>query len=199
MSKFSIKVELQGLKIEVEGTKEDAPRLAQKVGEQIGNLVKPAMLLEANRTQSAEPNEDAHDGSGSRKPRAKKAGGGSASRSSVEDITVTIDPATHGAPRQEWTTAQKALWFLHVIQGTNSGGFSAYAITKAFNKHFKSAGMLNAGNVGRDLEKERLKGTGSAVGADTNDGAARYFLTDTGNKMAMRLAKGEAASAASAG
>jgi hypothetical protein len=47
MSKFTIKVELQGLKIEVEGSREDVPRLAQRVGEQVGSLVQPALLLEA--------------------------------------------------------------------------------------------------------------------------------------------------------
>jgi hypothetical protein len=199
MSKFTIKVELQGLKIEVEGTKEDAPRLAQKVGEQIGNLVKPAMLLEANRTQTVEAGEDAHAGPGLRKPRARRAAGGGAIRSSTEDITVVVDPATHGSPRQEWNTAQKAIWFLHVIRDHNSGGLSAYSIAKAFNKHFKSAGAINAGNVSRDMEKERLKGTGANVGADTNDGAAKYFLTDAGIEMAKKLARGDAARAASAG
>jgi hypothetical protein len=199
MSKFSIKVELQGLKIEVEGTKEDAPRLAQKVGEQIGNLVKPAMLLEANRTQTVESAEHAQAGSAQRRPRARRAAGGGPIRSSTEDITVAVDPATHGSPRQEWNTAQKAIWFLHVIRDNNGGGLSAYSIAKAFNKHFRSAGAINAGNVGRDLEKERLKGTGATIGADTNDGTAKYFLTDTGIQMAKKLAKGDAAKAASAG
>src|SRR6266404_20407 len=191
MSKFSIKVELQSLKIEVEGSREDAPRLAQKVGEQIGNLVKPAMLLEVNRSQSADPNHDDHTGDERRKPaRGRRAGSGGGGRSSAEDITLSIDPSIHGSPRQEWNTAQKAIWFLNVVRDTQGDGLSAYSIAKAFNKHFKSAGVLNPGNASRDLEKERLKGTGATVGANTNDGAAKYFLTDAGVRMAEKLIKG---------
>jgi hypothetical protein len=53
MSKFSIKIKLQGLEIEVEGTQENTPRLAQRVGEQIGALIKPSLLLEAGRSGGA--------------------------------------------------------------------------------------------------------------------------------------------------
>ena len=53
MSKFKIKVELQSLRIEVEGSREDVPRLAQRVGEQIGDLVKPTLLLQAGRSNPA--------------------------------------------------------------------------------------------------------------------------------------------------
>jgi hypothetical protein len=52
MSKFKIKVELQSLRIEVEG-REDVSRLAQRVREQIGDLVKPTLLLQAGRSNPA--------------------------------------------------------------------------------------------------------------------------------------------------
>ena len=53
MSKFTIKVELQGLKIEVEGTKEDAPKLAQAFGQQLGSLIQPSALLAASNDKQA--------------------------------------------------------------------------------------------------------------------------------------------------
>jgi len=61
MSKFVIKVELQGLKIEVEGTKEDAPRIAKQLGQQIGNLFQTTLEKEkvkgANATVGADTTE----------------------------------------------------------------------------------------------------------------------------------------------
>lgn len=49
MSKFTIKVKLQGLEIEVEGTREDAPRIASQLGKQIGGLLQaPATLASGN-------------------------------------------------------------------------------------------------------------------------------------------------------
>jgi hypothetical protein len=196
MSKFSIKIELQGLKIEMEGTREDVPRLSQKVGEQIGNLIKPSLLLEAGGTNPPDSNGDRSVAPVKGKPRTRKSSGGGGARTSTEDIAVSIDPATHGSPRQEWKTAQKAIWFLYVIRNTNEGGLTAYAIKNGFNKHFRAAGAINAGNVSRDLEKERLKGTGATVGADTNEGAAKYFLTDAGIKLAEQLIKSEPTAAA---
>jgi hypothetical protein len=35
MSKFTIKVKLQGLEIEVEGTREDAPKIASQLGKRL--------------------------------------------------------------------------------------------------------------------------------------------------------------------
>ena len=189
MSKFSVKIKLQGLEIEVEGSQDIAPRIAQRVGEQIGALVKPPMLIEMGKngsqiTDSAEPGEDKG------KTKKKKSGGGGA-KSSADDVTFTHDPSQHGSPSQEWTTVQKAIWLLYVVNSEKP--LSGYSIAKAFNKQFKSAGAINNGNVSKGLDKEKLKGTSSPVGADLSDGTARYYLTDAGKAMGAQLAKGIAA------
>jgi hypothetical protein len=194
VSKFTIKVELQGLKIEVEGSREDVPRLAQRVGDQIGNLVKPALLLEGAKVTQAASNGD-ETGAETRRSRVRRAGGSGGGRTPSAPIGVSIDPVKHGSPRQDWKTAQKAIWFLYVVQDNNADGLTATAVAKAFNKHFKAAGMLNSGNVSRDLEKERLKGVGATVVADTNDGPAKYTLTEAGVRMAEKLIRGESAAA----
>lgn len=184
MSKFSIKVKLQSLEIEVEGTHENAPRLAQRVGEQIGSLIKPSLLLEAGRNGGPILDVESADDKG--KTRKKKSGGGGA-KSSADDVTFTHDPSNHGSPSQEWTTVQKAIWLLHVANPQKP--LSGYSIAKAFNKQFKSAGAIVGGNVTKGLDREKLKGASSPVGADVSDGTARYYLTDAGKAVGAQLAK----------
>ncbi len=186
MSKFTIKVELQGLKIEVEGNREDVPRLAQRVGEQIGSLVQPALLLEGERTRAADSNGDDRTVSEQGKTRRRRVGGGSGRRTPVEEIDLSIDPAKHGSPRQTWNGVQKSIWLLHVA----GKALSAYSIEKAFNAQFRAAGALRRQNVARDLDKEKLKGTEAPVGAEISDGTTKYFLTDAGTAMAKKLIAG---------
>ena len=145
MSKFTIRVELQALKIEVEGSREDVPRLAQRVGEQVGNLVQPALLLEA---ESRTADIDVHRGTLSEqgKNRRRRVGSGSNGRRvPSEELNLSIDPAKHGSPRQTWTGVQKSIWLLYVA----GKALSAYSIEKAFNAQFRAAGALRRQNVAR--------------------------------------------------
>src|ERR1700682_2502575 len=98
MSKFTIKVELQSLKIEVEGSREDVPRLAERVGEQFGNLLKPALLLEVGNGNKAGAG---LEGSGKEKTRGsrRKAGAG-VNKTPADEINLSIDPSKHGSPTQ---------------------------------------------------------------------------------------------------
>src|SRR5207302_1562803 len=77
MSKFTIKVKLQGLEIEVEGTKEDAPKIYQELGKQVGGLLQsPAVLASGNGNAVLEGDVVAADGAGAvRKPRKPKKAG----------------------------------------------------------------------------------------------------------------------------
>jgi len=189
MSKFSIKIKLQGLEIEVEGSQDTAPRIAQRVGEQISALIKPPLLIEMGKngsqiTDSAEPSDDKG------KTKKKRSGSGGA-KTSADDVTFTHDPSQHGSPSQEWTTVQKAIWLLYGVNSEKP--LSGYSIAKTFNKQFKSAGAIIGGNVTTGLDKEKLKGASSSVGADLSDGTARYYLTDAGKAMGAQLAKGIAA------
>ncbi|PYU53071.1 MAG: hypothetical protein DMG48_02195 [Acidobacteria bacterium] len=187
MSKLTIKVELQGLKIEVEGSREDVPRLAQKVGEQIGSLVQPALLLEGESSRPVDSNGDDRALSEQGKTRRRRVGGGSGRRTPAEEIDLSIDPAKHGSPRQTWNGVQKSIWLLHVA----GKALSSYSIEKAFNAQFRAAGPLRRQNVARDLDKEKLKGKEAPVGAEISDGTTKYFLTDAGSALAKKLIAGD--------
>ncbi len=163
--------------------------------EQVGGLVQPALLLEAERSRAADSNGDDRAVSEKGKIRRRKVSGGSGGRSPVEEIKLSIDPAKYGSPRQTWNGAQKSIWLLYVA----GKALSASSIEKAFNAQFRAAGALRRQNVARDLDKEKLKGKEAPVGADVSVGTTKYFLTDAGSAMAKRLVtEGDVARAAGA-
>jgi hypothetical protein len=133
---------------------------------QAPTVITPTALTPGNPPPVFEGNTLSGD-SGAKKSRGKRksTSGSSGARSSADELTISIDPSKYGSPMQGWSVAQKAIWFLHVVTTTTgTKNLSCYSIAKNFNKHFKSSGALNAANVSRSLEKERLKGTDATVG-----------------------------------
>ena len=129
------------------------------------------------------------NGAGTRRKTRKAGGGGS--KSPAEDINFVHDSARYGTPQMTWTTGQKAIWFLHIVNGqAKVSELTAYNITKNYNKYFKASKTINSGNVMTALEKEKLKGSSSTVGTNIVDGSTKYFLTH-GIAQAQKLAKGE--------
>jgi hypothetical protein len=193
MSKFIIKVEMQGLKIEVEGTKEDAPRIAQQLGKQFGNLLQsPAALASGNGSSVIEGDIVNDDGAGKKPKKARKSSGGGGTKTPAEELSFVHDSGQYGSPQQGWTQVQKSIWFLYIVEKqANVTQLTSYSIAKNFNHHFKASGQINGGNVMKGLDKEKLKGTNATVGADMTDGTAKYFLTTAGKAIAQMLAKGE--------
>src|SRR5437868_845190 len=101
-SKFRVKVELQGLKFEIEGDREIGSIIAQNVANQIANVVQPTALLESpnggqngHRVMDAQPAAPA--------PKRKKSSGksgGSTDGNSIPAVNWTHDPAKWGSPLQ---------------------------------------------------------------------------------------------------
>src|SRR5947199_4420287 len=113
MSKFTIKVELKGLKIEVESTKEDAPKLAQRIGQQFGAILQPAAMLESGNGHRTTLEGETSERDGKKK-RTRKSGG-SGAKTTTDDINFVHDSAKYGTPQQGWTQTQKAIWLLYIV------------------------------------------------------------------------------------
>src|SRR5579859_6575845 len=114
MSKFTIKVKLEKLEIEVEGSREDAPLIAKRVGQQMGGLLQPALLATGNGNTPpnvVDAEVETENGAGKKK-KGKKTGGG---RTAAELLNFVHDPSQYGSPQQAWTTTQKTIWFLHIV------------------------------------------------------------------------------------
>ena len=194
MSKFKIKLKLTGLELEVEGTREDAPKIAARIGEQLSGFLQPTTLLENSNGASHRVIDAKVDGNGAgRKKRAgRKPSSASGTKLAVDEFTFVHDSAKFGTPQMDWKTKQKAIWFLWIAgEQANIKQQTASSIANNFNKYFREAKTINNGNVGRDLEREKLKGTSAPVGSDVSDGTTKYFLTKAGIAMAERLAKGD--------
>jgi hypothetical protein len=198
MSKFTIKLKLTGLELEVEGTREDAPKIAARIGEQLSGFLQPTTLLENGNGSSHKVINADVDGNGTgKKKKAGRKSAGTGSKSNSEDLSFVHDSAKYGSPVQGWSVMHKAIWFLWIAgeQAENAKQLTAYAIMKNFNLMFRAAGTINNGNIMRGFEKEKLKGANAPVGSDANAGTAKYFLTQAGITLAQRLAKGEAVTA----
>jgi hypothetical protein len=207
MSKFTVKVELQGyevklqgLKFSVEGTKEDAPKIAQQIEKQLSGMIQaPAILASPGLTSgNGSPVIEGEvlndDGTGKKKRIRKSSAGGT--KTPADEINFVHDSSQYGSPLQGWTQVQKAIWFLYVVgKQTQITQLTGYSIAKNFNRLFKAAGQINNGNVTKGLDGQKLKGTNATVGSDMTDGTAKYFLTTTGIALAESLAKGEAVNA----
>jgi len=197
MSKFKVTMKLQGFELEIEGSREDVPLIAQNLSQQLSGLMGPAgAIIDGESVVSPRtpalaslPVDSANASSVKRKPRKRAINPkGSENGASEDSIDWRHDPAKYGAPQQEWATADKAIWLLYVVKmETSTAELSAIQIAATFNKHFKQAGVIRNFNVKRDLGKLKI-GRGTAlVGEDASKNPSTWYLTDAGDKKAQEL------------
>ena len=200
MGKYKMKFELQGLKIEVEGDREDAPEIGRSIGDKIAGVLQVAQVTEPTPQHpvlsmgTVEVVNRSRRRGTKRSPQSATANGDT----SVAVIDWKHDPQKWGAPLQNWSTAKKSIWLLYVVGKEGKGQeLSGSTIANTFNVHFKQAGLIQVFNVNRDLGKLKAQ-PNAVVGEDTQGGGSRWFLTQSGIMMAEGLiqeAKGVAVSA----
>jgi hypothetical protein len=196
MSKFKIKLKLQGLDLEVEGSREDLPQLSAQLGAQLTGLIQPALaLVEGGSTNDVSPRaaDVVTEGETPKRKKKRAARTVGAANTDTSDTTIdwTHDPRKWGSPTQNWNTLQKSIWLIYVA--SKEKGLSELTqsqITATFNKHFKQAGTIMGSNVARDLGKKKL-GRDALVGENTTKSPSAWFLTETGEAQAQKLISGQ--------
>ncbi len=193
MSKFKLKMKLQGLELEIEGSREDASLMSDNIGQQIAGLLRPVSNIIDGETESHASSSPSPTiislptGGSNRKPHRRRQG---ASSSSSNDATAPVidfkhAPEKFGNPKQQWKTAQKASWLLYVVQETTGANeLTTKSIVDTFNKHFRQFGKITTSNVTRDLGKLRFV-TPTPIGEDTTKTPSTWYLTDEGRKQAQ--------------
>jgi hypothetical protein len=200
MSKFKIRMKLQGLELEIDGSREDIPLITQNLGQQLSGLLQPAgAIIEGEVLEHASPRENIvlPPSVTLPQPNTKRRGkrkASSGTKPSVdgqkeEAVNWKHDSAKYGTPKQGWSTSNKAIWLLYVTGAeAQLSELSAQRITETFNKHFKQAGTILGFNVTRDLGRLKVKrGSSPPVGEDTTKTPSLWYLTDAGRKKAQEL------------
>jgi hypothetical protein len=189
MSKFKFKLKLQGLEMEMEGSREDIPLMAQNLGNQLAGLMQPAADMAAGNLSEYDGAPITIDHStGDRtkgKKRRKRSLVAQLSSGDAAAIEWQHNSSKYGNPQQAWNTAKKAIWVIYVV--AHEAGISqltATQIAETFNRKFKQAGLIRATNVSRDLGAAKLKNP-AFTGEDTSKSISEWFLTDAGSKAAQ--------------
>lgn len=189
MSKVKIKLELQGLKLEIEAERENIPSITRGITEQLAGIFRaPGSVLGVEPEQL--PNRTiqlaaADETKNAKIPKRRRTS--STAESAGTAIDFRHDVAKYGNPKQEWNTAQKALWLIYVVsKQTEHKELSQGSIADTFNKHFKQAKLIQQGNVGRDLGKLKILAS-APVGEDTTKSPSVWYLTDESEKYIQKL------------
>lgn len=197
MPKLDIEFEITGLKLKIKGESDDVSGKVANLQNQVQNLMGTVASLTqgaaaTNGAPAAPPaaapkqiEAEVSDAATNKQRRPSPLKGKTAALK-AKAIDFKHDADKYGFPKQEWSTAQKAMWLLYTL--TNDGittEMTAPVIAATFNKHFKSFKTILAHNVARDLAKE--KGKTSAVNSDATKNPATWDLLETGKKQMAAL------------
>jgi hypothetical protein len=209
MSKLEIEFEITGLKLKIKGDSDDVSgkvadlqRQVQGVMNTIGAItqnastpVLPSAPAGQNGTQTPALRVLEAPADTGRKGGNRGAGRKGGTRKQAEAIDFKHDADKYGFPKQEWNTAQKAMWLLYILSlQTGTQEYSANVLAATFNKHFKSFGSVLAHNLLRDLGKE--KGKSGWVNSDASQEPPTWLLLEEGKKGMAALIESSKAPAA---
>lgn len=189
MNKFKFSFKIKELELQVEGTREDAQAISTSIGKQFADLLQPAGAL--GEGQMSNPplhiTEDGEISDVRTSQRKRRTNGGGPRGEKAKTIDFKNDPAKNGAPLQSWSTLEKALWLLYVVQSELTiSELSASEVAETFNKHFKQQGKIRPSNISRDFGTQKA-GAKALVGENNAVTPAKWYLTEEGTKAAQRL------------
>lgn len=196
MAKFKVRLKITGLELEMEGSREDVPQLAESIQSQVSALMNPTgALIEGQTSPTTITPPDSQPTSSTKKKRRTKRSstatngepGAQAKKSAQAAKDFVHDTDSWGTPMQSWSTAQKAMWLLYVIEKQAAvKELSDNEIAETFNKHFRQAGAISRGNVYSQLGKLKTQQP-TPLGQNTVDKPNRWYLNASGSKLAEQL------------
>ena len=189
MSKLEIEFELTGLKLKIKGEREDVPAAVAAIQRQLGTMMQATGTIANGDHHAADPPASrviearVEEQPGNGKKRGRKSGSGGANPKAAA-VDFKHDAEKYGFPKQDWSTAKKAMWLLYVLADGGHGELSAGQLAATFNKHFKTFGSILTANVLRDLAKEKSKGW---INSDTTKDPQTWLLLAEGAKGIAKL------------
>jgi hypothetical protein len=184
VSKFRMKMKIQGFELEIEGAREDAATISQNIGAQLSSLMQPASsIIEGDVIGRREPTPatpQLMNGVVKKQRRMRRPSipvGGEQEMSPAIDFVSS--PAKFGNPKQQWKTADKAIWLIYVLHENGKGS--------EFSTRTLQSGTITTSNVTRDLGRLKTKTTPAVVGENSAVNPSRWLLTEAGTKRAQNL------------
>jgi hypothetical protein len=198
MNKVKFKVKVTGFEMEFEGTREDMKQVSSTLGQQLTSFIPASFpgVQEGRPIESPQVTEDAEatviqPNSNGKRTRKGKSVNSSGAKEKAAAIDFTNDVSANGAPTQKWTTLDKAMWILHVIEvGTSLKELTVGQIAETFNKYYKQQGTIRGSNVSRDLRSKKA-GSNALVGENPSTKPHTWFLTDEGKKSVLAIIKAQ--------
>lgn len=196
-AKFKVTLKLQGLELEVEGSREDIPLLTKNVGAQIAGMLMPATNMVEGKAPAL-PGREAIDGvaravqppSPTRRTRTRRpasTGDGHTNGKASADIVWEHDANTWGTPLQTWKAVDKAVWLLYVAKQSNAASeMTVPQMVTTFDRLFRTSGRLNRGNIARDFQALNSEPP-PKVHTNGTVNPPTWYLTDAGIKHAEKL------------
>ncbi|MEH1905181.1 MAG: hypothetical protein V7L04_28335 [Nostoc sp.] len=194
-NKFKIKLKLTGFELEIEGSREDVPFMAQAVGQQMSGLLLPASnIVEGEIIENKDLPQLASEAKPkSRKKRSSRQYSQTSTNSTLNGKAKALavdwkhDPSKWGNPQQDWSTTDKSMWLLYVVQiEAEVLELTGSEISTTFNKHFRQSGQISTSQINRDLG--RAKGKKPALVSDNaTKSPSAWFLTTEGEKCVQQL------------
>jgi hypothetical protein len=191
-NQFKFKLKITGFELEVEGSKEDVAAITSSVANQLKGLTTPQVFGDNTEIEDVEVTEVSTTSlpPAPKKKNARKRSSSSGSANmKIEPIDFKNDPKKYSAPSMSWTTLQKALWLMYVINNEkNISELSIAQITNTYNTYYKQSKTIRATNVARDLGKVKL-GSGAFVGENSALSPHLWYLTDGGDLHVQNIIK----------
>jgi hypothetical protein len=194
--KFRVSLKVREFELEIEGSRNDVPLIAQAIGQQMTGLLSPAANIvdgEIIEDKKVFPEQD-----NLLRTRKKRSGKSSSVTSSSRHISgddveaVALewvhDPSKWGTPEQSWNTTKKSIWLLFVTsKNLDISELSGKQVAATFNKHFRQSGEVKTSRVNRDLGVLKTKNKPPFIGENTSQTPSKWYLTQEGEKYAQEL------------
>jgi hypothetical protein len=193
MSKFKVKFKIQALELEIEGTRDELPQIAEAIGGQLTSMLQPASkiieaqpsLFTSESSKMIEVSALPSKRSPTRRRKATSTTNGTHDTKPKKLIEWKHDAAKWGMPKQAWSATQKIVWFLHVSENYFEGlELTAGQISASFNHAFKQAGILSAKHVKGNLDSLKIR---KILNEDTTKSPSSWSLTESGKKQGSEL------------
>jgi|SRR6185369_5843831 len=196
MSKFKMRLKLTGFELDIEGSREDIPLIAQNVGQQIAGLLAPASKIVSGEktdasSRTVHPIQTIVDVSSARRKRKRLSippiAGAQDAEKAPNVLNWKHDSSKWNSPNQSWSTLDKALWLIYVAeQETQQTELTVRQIAETFNTHFKQAKTVRIPNVTRDMGNKKA-GKDALVGENATISPSKWYLTESGKSRVTKL------------